>query len=76
MAESQRTVWLLSMPACSSINGTIQALTGVDNGTSDQHKDFNSARQARDDSDMRSLNWAIFQAETHLNRSFLAGAGG
>ena len=55
MAESQRTQWLLSMPACSTVNAAMQKLTEVDYVTSDQHKDATLARQSRDDKDTRSL---------------------
>ena len=55
IAESQRTQWLFSMPACSSINGAMQALTDLDYETSDQHKDVTLARQTRDDKAMRSI---------------------
>jgi len=55
IAESQRTQWLLSMPACSTVNAAIQKLTEADYVTSDQHKDATPARQSRDDKDTRSL---------------------
>ena len=55
MAELQRMQWLLSMPACSSVNAAMQTLTEADFVTSDQHKDVTTARQARDDKDARSL---------------------
>ncbi len=55
MAESQRTQWLLSMPACSTVNAAMQQLTEADYVTSDQHKDTTPARQSRDDEDTRSL---------------------
>lgn len=35
MAESQRTQWLLSMPACSTVNAAMQKLTEADYVTSD-----------------------------------------
>jgi len=55
MAESQRTQWLLSMPACSTVNAAMQKLTEADYVTSDQHKDATPARQSRDYKDTRSL---------------------
>lgn len=45
MAESQRTQWLLSMPACSTVNAAMQKLTEADYVTSDQHKDTTPASQ-------------------------------
>ena len=55
MAESQWPQWLFSMPACSSINGAMQTLADLDYETSDQHNDATSARQARDNRNMRSI---------------------
>ena len=55
MAESQRTQWLLSMPACSTVNATMQKRTEADYMTSDQHKDDTAARQSRDDKATRCL---------------------
>ena len=46
MAESQRTQWLLSVPACSSVNAAMQKLTEADYVTSDQQKDATPARQS------------------------------
>ena len=37
MSESHRAQWLLSMPACIAINGSMQVFTTVDYQTSDQH---------------------------------------
>ena len=55
MTESQRTQWLLSMPACSTVNAAMQKLTAAEYVTSDQHKDATPVRQAREDNDTRSL---------------------
>ena len=55
MAESQRTQWLLSMPACSTVNAAMQKLTAAEYVTSDQHKDATPVRQAREEVDTRSL---------------------
>ena len=51
--ESQ---WVLALPACSSINGAMQDLTGIDGSTSEQHKECTTARQTRDDRDIRTLH--------------------
>ncbi|WAR13479.1 hypothetical protein MAR_027659 [Mya arenaria] len=48
MSEIQRVQWLLSMPACSDVNTAIQEYIGQRYETSDQHKDTQSSRVARD----------------------------
>ena len=53
--ETQRLVWVLSMPACANINNAMQSFTGVSYETSDQHKDLSKARQTRDVSDTLAL---------------------
>lgn len=55
MSETQRLIWVLSMPACADINETMQKLTGVKYETSDQHKDISTARQVRDTKDTLAL---------------------
>ena len=55
MTENQRLVWVLSMPVCASINGTMQKFSSVSYETSDQHNDVSAARQARDVSDTVDL---------------------
>ncbi|CAG2201846.1 unnamed protein product [Mytilus edulis] len=55
MGESQRSQWLLSMPACADMNQAIQELTGVGYYTSDQHKEESIARQKRDREDIMSI---------------------
>ena len=51
ITESQRLVWLLSIPACAQVNCAIQELTEVSYTTSDQHKDVSKSRQERDMTD-------------------------
>ena len=46
MTENQRSVWVLSMPVCASINDTIHTFSVYE--ASDQHKDKSAARQAID----------------------------
>ncbi|CAH3149612.1 unnamed protein product, partial [Porites lobata] len=55
MAESQRTQWLLSMPACASISSAMQEFTSRCYASSGQHKEMTKTRQARDDEDSRAL---------------------
>lgn len=55
MSESERLIWLLSMPACADVNSAMQNLTGVMYHTSDQHKDTTKARQERDYKDTNEL---------------------
>ena len=40
MSETQRLVWLLSMPITAEVNSAMQELTEVDYITSEQHKDI------------------------------------
>ena len=51
MSELQRTLWLLSMPACAEVNTAMQHLTSVDFNTSEQHKEVGGSRVARDEKD-------------------------
>ena len=39
MSETQRLVWLLSMPITAEVNIAMQQLTEADYTTSEQHKD-------------------------------------
>ena len=55
MTESRRLVWVLSMPACASMNEAMQKFSGVLYETSDQHKDTSAAKQTRDVSDTLKL---------------------
>ena len=45
MTESQRLVWLMSMPSCAEISDAMQHLKGVMYHTSEQHKETTKARQ-------------------------------
>ena len=51
MSESQRAHWLLSMPVCSDFNNAVQEFTDKAFESSDQHKDSNKSRLARDNED-------------------------
>ena len=55
MSETQRLVWLMSMPACADINNSMQNLTGTNFLTSEQHKDTTKARQDRDQQDTNTI---------------------
>ena len=55
LTETQRLVWLLSMPACAGVNCALQDLTAVTYNTSGQHKEANRARQERDSTDTGEL---------------------
>lgn len=44
IGDSQRLIWINSMPACVSIKTAIQELTGVRYETSEQHKDVGASR--------------------------------
>lgn len=71
MSETQRLVWLLSMPACAQVNIAMQTLTGVQYQTSEQHKDMGKARKTRDMNDSYKLlnalkQWNPFAPDTTL----------
>jgi hypothetical protein len=51
MEKMQRTVWLLSMPSCASVNRSMQSLTQTAVTTSEQHKEVSEARQKREHKD-------------------------
>ena len=55
MTEKKRSVWVLSMYVCASINENMQKFSGVSYETSDQHKDVSAAIQVRDVSDTVDL---------------------
>ncbi|KAL8580054.1 hypothetical protein ACOMHN_065103 [Nucella lapillus] len=55
MGETERLVWLLSMPACAEVNISMQLVTGLSFATSKQHKDASAARQSRDHKDTQAL---------------------
>ena len=49
--ESQRSVWLLSSPACAEINMAMQNFTGILYEGSEQHKGTTKARFEKDRKD-------------------------
>ena len=48
MTEQQRTVWLLSTPACSQVNHAMQQVSGVCDDRSEQHKEVSNSRTNKD----------------------------
>ena len=48
MSEPQRAIWTLSMPACASINSSMQELTGIPRATGEQHQELSQSRMSRD----------------------------
>ena len=60
MSESQRLIWLLSMPACADVNIAKQNLTGVMYHTSDQHKERNPFST---DPSLRSITTGVVAGE-------------
>ena len=55
MTESQRVIWLLSMPSCAEVDNAMQEVTGTSFTTSDQHKESSHARIEVDHKDMEEL---------------------
>lgn len=73
IGESQRTQWVLSMPACSTVNDAMQKLTKACYVTSDQHKDATVARQSKDDQDTRNIFHYLQQRNPFERDSSLQG---
>ena len=48
MTENQRTVWLLSTPACSQVNHAMQQVSGVFYDGSEQHKEVSNSHTNKD----------------------------
>ena len=55
MSETQRIVWLLSMPITTEVNNAMQELTEFDYTTSEQHKDMSNSRIKRDMKDTKTI---------------------
>ena len=55
MSETQRLVWLLSIPITAEVNNAMQQLTEVDYTTSEQHKDMSDSRIKRDMKDTKTI---------------------
>ena len=55
MSETQRLVWLLSMPITAEVNNAMQQLTEVDYIASEQHKDMSDSRIKRDMKDTKTI---------------------
>ncbi|CAG2249307.1 unnamed protein product [Mytilus edulis] len=53
LSESQRLLWLLSMPQCSQMNEAMQKLTDVNYNTSEQHKELGKSRIDQDKKDVQ-----------------------
>ena len=70
-SETQRLLWVLSMPACAEINSSMQQLTNVKYSTSEQHKEVTYARVTRDAKDTQEVLLYLsqrspFTAETSI----------
>ena len=68
MEETQRTRWLLAMPACASVNESMQNLTGTHYCTSEQHKEMSETRKARDSKDTDTV-YKFIQDRNPLDKS-------
>lgn len=55
MTESQRSTWLLGMPACANVNSAMQDFAGSTYTSSEQHKDMTDTRLKRDEKDTRLI---------------------
>lgn len=48
-------IWLLSTPACSEVNHSMQEFTGVMYASREQHMESRQGRQTKDNHDMKKL---------------------
>ena len=71
MTETQRLMWVLSMPACANINNAMQKTSGVSYETSDQHKDVTKARQLRDVRDTLDLINFLRESDLFVQNNIL-----
>jgi len=55
LTEVQRLTWVLSSPACATVNNAMQSLTGVAFTTSEQHKETTTARISKDLQDVNDM---------------------
>ena len=55
MGETQRSYWLLSMPACAEMNVALQDLTEINYETSEQHEKMSTARLKRAEKDSKTV---------------------
>ncbi len=63
MTETQRNVWLLSLPTHAHVNEVMQEFSSVRHETSEQHKEVSKARQSRDVNDtLDFLSYLIEQS--------------
>ncbi|WAR15249.1 hypothetical protein MAR_005354 [Mya arenaria] len=69
MSEIQSAQWLLSMPACSDVNTSIQEYTGPRYETSDLLKDVQSSRVAREiiDTDTNSKTGTVGEENANVD---------
>lgn len=51
ISESQRALWILSMPDCAEVNNAMMPFTGTILCSSDQHKENDVSRQKRESKD-------------------------
>jgi len=63
ISETQRLVCLLSIPMCAEISCAMQALSGVEYSTSEQHVDMSKSRQSREPEDtLKVLQFLTIQS--------------
>ena len=77
MTETQRLVWVMSMPICADVNNAMQSLTGTNystseqhNSTGGQHKDASKAMKERDYGDtLKILEYLSLRSPFSTNKS-------
>ena len=55
MSETQRLVWLLSVPISAEVNSAMQEIIEADYTTSEQHKDMSDSRIKRVMKDTKTI---------------------
>lgn len=73
LSEVQCLVWLLSMPSCAEVKYAMQELTGINCGTSEQHKNSTPARIKRDSEDTYNILPTVCECDSFCSDPTLRG---
>ena len=55
LGSTQRTLWLLSMPACSEVHEAMQNLTATQYHSNKEHVEASNSRKVRDSKDITEI---------------------
>jgi len=78
ITESQRALWLMSMPACAEMNHAMQEFSDTIHAGSEQHKESSQSRRKRDHEDVKKIlqflqNRSPYNAEDPSLRNIVTG---